>query len=58
MPSSSGLLIRPSPPPSDTYADLALQSMQRILDSFDDVQKFGMKVRYVMCLCFIVQCVI
>jgi hypothetical protein len=42
--SSSGLIIRPTPAASDSYSDLALLSVKRILDSFRDIQNFGTKV--------------
>lgn len=42
--SSSGLMIRPTPAASDSYSDLALLSMKRILSSFSDVRNFGTKV--------------
>ena len=42
--SSSGLMIRPTPTASDSYSDLALLSMKRILSSFSDVRNFGTKV--------------
>ena len=46
--SCSGLIIRPTPTASDSYSDLALLSMKRILSSFTDVRNFGTKVRYIM----------
>jgi hypothetical protein len=44
--SSSGLIIRPTPAASDSYSDLALLSVKRILDSFRDIQNFGTKVPF------------
>ena len=42
--SSSGMVVRPAPPPSaDTYADMSLKAVHRVLESFQDVKNSGPK---------------
>ena len=42
--SSSGMVVKPTPPPSaDTYVDMSLKAVQRVLESFQDVKNSSPK---------------
>lgn len=41
--SSSGMVVKPIPPSIDTYVEMAIKSLQRVLESYHDIKNCGPK---------------